>query len=534
MNGAPQVEERLERFAERMVPRILSQACRDPNAAAYGAFDRDWWHYKIRDFPSVILQQGGYALWLAGRLDRFAVRRDALDRLAAAACRFWNRRAVRRGAFEEYYPAEEGYPPLAFSTLAVAKLTHERAVEPGAIEAGAAVAARQLLSRFEGRAANQQVAGLAALAWVRRTFPDLAPAERFNAVADRTLALQHEEGWFPEYGGPDLGYLSVTLDCLWDLYDATREDRYRAAAERALRFLSDTVSALGHSFGMHNARNTDYVLPYGIARFAVEPGACAPVARRLIEELYADLDDPGHFLHAVDDRYLCHYTGHSILRAVLALKNGSVVPPAGPAECGERLLAGSGHYLRRSAPSGLSLVISLKKGGVITAARGAQECSDFGWVVQIGQQQHVTHWWSDHWNWSRQGDTFLVSGRLVPCRETTSSPLRHATLRLLSWTLGRRIIAGLKNRLIFRKADSPCFFVRRIAIEPHSMTLSDRIEHVPEGAEVVPAPRASKRHVASADGFHEEDLSLSRGVRVQRTTRFANGVFEAVTTCSFD
>ena len=43
----------------------MTQVCRDPHSAAYGSFDRDWWHYRIRDFSSVILQQGAYAIWLA-------------------------------------------------------------------------------------------------------------------------------------------------------------------------------------------------------------------------------------------------------------------------------------------------------------------------------------------------------------------------------------------------------------------------------------------------------------------------------------
>ena len=45
-----------------VLPRILSQCCRDPNSPAYGCFDRNFWHYRMRDFASIILQQGGYAV----------------------------------------------------------------------------------------------------------------------------------------------------------------------------------------------------------------------------------------------------------------------------------------------------------------------------------------------------------------------------------------------------------------------------------------------------------------------------------------
>lgn len=59
MKQLADTSDALTAAAERLVPRILTQVCRDPNSVCYGAFDRDWWHYRIRDFPSIILQQGG-------------------------------------------------------------------------------------------------------------------------------------------------------------------------------------------------------------------------------------------------------------------------------------------------------------------------------------------------------------------------------------------------------------------------------------------------------------------------------------------
>src|SRR3712207_9393004 len=100
------------------MPRILTQVCRDPTSPLYGCADRNWWHYKIRDFSSIILQQAGYALHLAGTLPEWSRDRPALDALAAGSARFWNARAQKHYAFEEYYPWEQGYPPLAFATLA--------------------------------------------------------------------------------------------------------------------------------------------------------------------------------------------------------------------------------------------------------------------------------------------------------------------------------------------------------------------------------------------------------------------------------
>lgn len=512
-------------LVQQWAPRILTQVCRDPNSETYGCFDRNWWHYKIRDFPSIILQQGSYFLWLLGQLEPWREQQDSLNRLARAGCLFWNKRAMLKGAFEEYYPWEKGYPPLAFSTLAVMKLAAAGVVDKAAVQAGARVAARQLLRRFEHQAANQQVAGLAAAAVLRSNFPDLISDKDFARLKQRTLALQYDEGWFEEYGGPDLGYLAVTIDCLWDLADATHDPDFVAAARRAMGFIAPLVRLMpGTSIGMHNSRNTDYLVPYGIARFAAEADAAG---LEVLRHLFEKAGQPDHFLQATDDRYLCHYIGQSVARAALL----DVDPPVpADAQQEEITFARSGYVL---ATTPVRALVSLKKGGIITALKDGQWVSDFGWVVVTDRGQFVNHWWSDRWTGSRDGNLISVRGRLVPHREHISAPLKHILLRAASYTIGQALIKRLKAKLIFQKAESPYSFERQIYLERNAIRIVDRITGLPANAKVVPAPRTSKRHVASADSFHPEDLDLTAGVQSRQTQRPAGGEFFAESTYVF-
>ncbi|MDI6774418.1 MAG: hypothetical protein QME60_03350 [Verrucomicrobiota bacterium] len=553
MHKLADIARDLEAFGRLLLPRILTQACRDPNAAAFGCFDRDWWHYKIRDFPSIILQQAGYTAWLARDLPGASGQADFLAGLACGACRFWNRRAVRHHAFEEYYPWESGYPPLAFSTLAVMKLAAAGVVDKAEICRGAAVAARQLVRRFEGQAANQQVAGLAALAWLRRVHPDLVARADFDSLKVRTLALQTSEGWFEEYGGPDLGYLSVAIDSLWDLFDATGDDAYILAAGRALSFLgfAAMLSGAAGGLGMRQSRNTDYVLPYGLARFIKDRPGARDLAGALLQRLYGDVACPGHFLHAVDDRYACHYTGASVIAACLALR--SLVPaaptaaaaPAGwsgfalidvtttrPSRPMEKLFPESGIYFRVTPDT--SLTISLNKGGILTWRRDDAWASDFGWVVRQAGTDFVNHWWSrSNWTWSREGDGWVVRGNLVPAREELGAPWTHAALRAASLLLGSRIVKRLKNRLIFAEKGSILAFERRVRVADDRARVDDVIANVPEEAVVLPAPRACRRHVASADSWHAEDAERVHNMRVEQSTKREGSRFSAATTYTF-
>ncbi|HEY8240676.1 MAG TPA: hypothetical protein VIH35_04475, partial [Kiritimatiellia bacterium] len=370
-----------------------------------------------------------------------------------------------------------------------------------------------------------------ALAWIRKLFPDLVDAGAFNALKSRTLALQHAEGWFEEYGGADLGYLSVTIDCLWDLFDATQDRDYLASAEKALRFIAPFVPLASASIGMHNARNTDYILPYGIARFATDAGPARELAASMLNDLYSRVTSGGHFVHAIDDRYLCHYAGHSLLRCLQALRAASTDLPAPPLKATqELLLEGSGHYLRGPSLSSFTSILSLRKGGILSLWHDQNYASDFGWIVDDGEMLHVTHWQSGHWTWTHEGDVFTIRGRLVPTREHLSSPLKHMLLRAAVFVLGRRLIAGLKNRLIFQSGLSPYSFERRVEFGAGHVQIKDTITGLGAGARVIAAPRASKRHVSSADSHHHEDLALAHGVQVERKQDQSGNTFTAETT----
>ena len=152
------------KLLDNLFSRVLTQVCRDPRSPAFGSFDRNWWHYKIRDFSSIIIQQGGYFTYMYSCLDQYSSLKDNLEEISKASVYFWAKRAIQYGAFEEYYPWEKGYPPVAFSTLAVAKLIEKLEIVHPDVDKSLEIASKQLIRRFENQAANQQVAGLAALA----------------------------------------------------------------------------------------------------------------------------------------------------------------------------------------------------------------------------------------------------------------------------------------------------------------------------------------------------------------------------------
>ncbi len=509
-----------EKILENQYPRMLTQVCRDPGSPFYGCFDRNWWHYRIRDFASVMLQQGGYTLWQYAKLADYKDEAESLQNLARASAIFWNKRARLRGAFEEYYPWEKGYPPLAFSSLAIAKLVQEGAVGSDLVKHGLEKAARQLQKRFEYQAGNQQVAGLAALAMIRKIFPGLVDEKKYNTLRDRTLSLQHEEGWFTEYDGPDLGYLSVTMDCLWDLYDATGEAVYRDSATRALEFMHAFISRRYRGAGMHNARNTDYIVPYGITRFLSHTDKMMQEKSvEILHLVYENIESREHFFHSIDDRYWVHYVGHSVARAQIQLANYVKKLPELPGKPGGAYtFTGPGYIFRELTPTKKRILVSARKGGILTVYDKEKDYyHDFGWVLSYSGKQYVNHWWSENWTYEETEKSMLVKGSLLPHREKISNPFLHFGLRVVSFIFGSALTRVLRNVLIFKKGTSGIGFERKVDLGSDSIIITDKLTGVPAKAEITRAPRASKRHVASADSYNPEDMKTDIPPEISET-----------------
>jgi len=524
-----------EKLLDNLLPRILTQVCRDPGSPAYGSFDRNWWHYKIRDFSSIIIQQGGYLTYLYSCFNKYASYKVKLEEIAKASVYFWAKRANKYGAFEEYYPWEKGYPPAAFSTLAIAKLIERFDISDQKIDKALKVVASQLISRFETKAANQQVAGLAALAVIKRIKPQLVTDHEFEKVTKKTLDLQNSEGWFVEYDGPDLGYLSVTMDCLWDLYDYTGNQKFYHANVKALNFLAPFVNYARSNIGMHNARNTDYIVPYGITRFLNDQDK--PVqkqAQSIFENLYSHIDND-HFFMAIDDRYWIHYIGHSVARSELFLKEQSIslnkpenIENAVVTD--KRIFSNSGHLIFNKLH--YQVLMSANKGGVITVKNGNSSYSNFGWVVTAKNIQHVTHWWDQDWDWKIHEERIDITGYLAPHLERESTPLKHIILRIISLLFGNKIITKLKNQLIFKAKKSQFLFYRSIEFNDDSIVIKDSINGIKKDHRIEMAPRSSKRHVASADSYHLEDFVLNSGFTVTEQNQVKDNVFESKTVIS--
>ncbi|MGF1524501.1 MAG: hypothetical protein ACFBSF_19435 [Leptolyngbyaceae cyanobacterium] len=497
-----------QRYVECQFPRVLTQMDRDPDSPTFGCFDRNYWHYKIRDFPSSILQQGAFTLEAIRTGAVASVNSTTtIDCWCIAAVNALGRQVDSQGRVDEYYPFEAGYPPAAFGLYAAARLMFEWQTSAPELSALVDTAplkrlAQHLAARVEQGATNQQAAGLAGLALAVKV--GLAPElrNRVEALAKLIFEAQHPEGWFNEYGGPDFGYLTVTLDALIDYYDATSDRRAITAIDRAVGFLAQMVGADGCLPSTLNSRNTDYVVPYGLVRAA----AWNATAAWLVSELFTDIADPTHFFWSTDDRYHCHYIFASIVRSLPHLE--AMQPAQVPPMETSTWLEGCGFWIYRPLEQSWTAYVAARKGGLVRIhQQGSQPTVlDHGWRITRGTQIWTTNWWSAEWRVAKQADSIRISGQCQKAKFHTVNPFKHLVLRILAFSLRQAVIPLLKRGMIFRpfSSDGPRF-ERHVEMSTGGIRLKDHISSY-QGAEARPSVRQNLRHVASADSFSREEL----------------------------
>ncbi len=513
----------------KITPLLLTSICRNPNSKFFGSCDRNWWHYKIRDFPSLILQQAGYSLFLIDEEDllRSGISSQERNSIVDGVVNFWLNRTQLKGYAEEYYPYEDGYPPLAFGTLAMAKIVLKRKsnFNQQKLELAFSTSAKKLMNRFESKAGNQQVAGLAALFYIRSLFPNLISADKLNNLLERTLNLQHEEGWFYEYDGADLGYLSVSLDCLYDIYDCTKNVLVLNSIKNCIKFCATLLTDKNVCLSSLNSRNTDYLVPFGFVRGMMEN---SPSINKY-SAYVLDVISSKHILRSVDERYWCHYIGHSVIRAFNLIKNNSFKTIKNFSKFrNPSSFPGAGIY-KLQLKDKSKVVISSFKGGVINIVKDTGETViDFGWTIEINNKKYTSYWFSREFEVFKSKNSINIKGYMYPVVEFESTPFKHFILRFLSFFFGRSIISHMKNKMIYRKKSRLVTFNRIISKKNNGLEISDYIKLNDKMKIFSSEPKREKqfsyRHVASAGGFvpvtylHDSKLKLDISTRNLRNS----------------
>ncbi len=465
------------RNALAQIPKILTLQDRNAHSATYGCFDRNFWHYKIIDFPSGMSQEFVWPLALAYTLaleENPYHRQPAIREYVEAGILYAARAAHTDGSCDDYFPFEKAAGAAAFSLLACMESYRLLRLDNREMLAFFAKRADWLANHHEsGRLSNHAALTVLCLEIAGRLLNtskwESLKTERLETV----LSWQNEEGWFQEYEGADPGYHTLTIGLLAHLYDLTGNEALLNPLGRAIRFATEFIHPDGSFGGEYTSRNTYNFFPHG---FEIA-GKWFPEALEINDRFLAGLQNGLGPCYADD-----HIIGHHTWSYLLAWHHSRPErPPLQPRKEGRTHFKNAGILIDRRA--GAELYLALNKGGVFKFFReGKLIASDTQVSLRVAEGKKtrtaVAHLVGKYEE-KLTPDTIALSGSLGWAKSKGMTPFNLIVLRLIMFCGGRLqpdlVRKLLQKLLITGKAEAPFRFRRHLQWQGPELEVVDEV-----------------------------------------------------------
>ena len=542
------------------MPRLLSQIDRNPFSPTYGCGDRAYWHYRtMTDYAAPLHQEVALTLALVWQQQRDGNpywQSESLCEIACAVMRFWCTLQQGDGSFPEFYPAERSFVATAFTGYAISETLlilggEVERLEREKLLVALSLAADWLHRHRDIKVVNHTAGAIAMLQNMKLLTSEPRYDDYRAAKVEDLLDHQHEEGWFYEYGGADLAYLSMSVDYLAKDYRHSRDERLGQALAKALDFMRHFLHPDGSFGGEYGSRNGKYLMPHGLELLAAEMPAAAQLARAHAAALtLGKVLSPA----SMDDRYTAFFLNKY---AAAWADQATWADPAEEMHRESRFFPGAGLLVQANSAS--YTIIALSKHGVIKSYSSGEATdpkalySDTGYFAEFADGTVGHSQWLDldaEYKIWEEGETMNIEvveqmahfnttlplvRNLIPFRLFTKVMGRFS--RFMDW-FGSRVI----KRMIIDRRLLPVHLLRHIRLESGAIVITDRLELL-GGKRLVRLGRSvdgTAIHVASSRYAQEADREvpgawdapaefiglLNRGQAVEVVTRVEFGSAE--------
>jgi len=477
---------RLQQSIDDAALSLLNQIDRDPHSRLRGCCDRRFWAWKLVDFPDATLQRAVQPLAFAVSHSPgcFPVPDAAVVDAVRNALVFLGQIQHPDGSFDQAYPQEHSVAGTAFildsAIAAMSVVQHHcddtsRALIVQMFERAAGFLCRQ--DETHGAIGNHVAGSILALVRAEQLLKRAEYGTRADALLDVLLASQADEGWFPEYGGCDPGYMSLCVYYLAQVQRLRPRAQLATALERAVVFLSHFVHPDGTFGGIYGSRRTAVYYPGGVALLGETQPLAARMTRRMLDAAEARrLMGPGHPDVGNAVPVLANY--QLALDAAVRMTTDDAVRL--PFEEGQSAdFPKAGLFVRASAS--MWAIVGAANGGTVAVwhrASGQRLHDDGGWTAASGEHRWTTQVTSAEPNVRCEGSHVVVTAPFRVMSQRVPGVLPFVGLRLASWALqwpaiGERVKAMMVRVLMTGGATVDARTERTVVVSADGVDVED-------------------------------------------------------------
>lgn len=470
--------------ALEQVPRLLGQLNRNSASKSYGSFDRAYWHYRTNDISSARYQEAVLTLILlynnSFEGNCYYGNKELLEWIKAAI-NFTISIQNKDGSFDEWYPKEGSFVCTAFVTTAIGKTLMELKEIDKATKDNVVCSLKKsadwLIKHKETQAYNQLSGSVIALHLVYLLTNNKKYNETSQLYLRKLIDRQSCEGWWPEYGGPDIGYLSLLIDYLSQYYEKTNSRNASESLSRSIQFISFFKHGNYTSGGTYMSRNTEYLIPSGFARMAKDNKIALDFLMFIQNGLFKKRGViPSNF----DDRYICYILYNWLETGLLIEKYGLQNKEVNILSEYKNL------FFKDSAIKIINndvyyFVCNLYKGGSFHFYLGDFYYIDSGIELLGDNCSFISNHLDVNNKFTVDKNTFFVEGKFKKVKEPLMTPLILVLFRSFQILLGRfdflnKIIKkNLRNKMITKISNSGIHFKRKFEFGDNFVSVTDVI-----------------------------------------------------------
>lgn len=503
------------------IPRLLGQLNRNFLSLSYGSFDRAFWHYRTNDLSCARYQEAVLTLALLYAYDFpdnvYYNNKKVLD-WVNGSLKFTLSIQNNDGSFNEWYINERSFVATAFLAAALAEamtvLGRKNILEYDRLSAALVKSAAWLSNHSEELVFNQLAGGVLALAKIGRLTGD----ESFAAAAKTKLTIikknQSADGWWSEYGGPDIGYLSLMVDYLVKYYQLESSADVLNMIKRAGAFTVNFLQPNLTAGGEYMSRNTEYLIPSGFAYLAdLDENAKIITAFNQTALKAAAGVGPAN----LDDRYLC-YILYNWLEAGLSLlkQNDGAVDIDNYLKNRrlDKFFASAGLRVRQTDK--YYFVANLYKGGVFRLYAPGGSFIDSG--IEIKGNKRLLANALDYGNKIKnEAGRLEVQGALKPVKEALMKTPLALLFKTWQFLFGRlawpQVLLKnfLRKKMITYKNSAGISFKREFIFSEESLLVNDEVSAPVLEKDFKVGQKTSYNFIPSSKYFTSQEVSQKDG-----------------------
>jgi hypothetical protein len=451
----------------------------------FGCFDRNYWSYKTIDFPTGMSQTSLYALALAYKINfknNECYKNQTIKNWCEAGIQHAIKISNRNGSLDDYFPYEQAVGATCFVYISIIKtillLNLKKELYKNNIKNTVKFISQ---SNESGILSNHKAAEILLLCQYRILYNDNSYLKYEIKKINELNSNYNSEGWFKEYDGCDLGYHTVTLSRLVDIYNLTKNKKILFYCKKMVNFSLNFINPDFTYGGHYSSRGTSICYLDGYAKImkhskdAIAFIKCAEIQlKNNLGPFYNDDKTSVHHLISYLETIKELIGKNSIYKKYLIEKKNFYK---------NDIFFISKEGISKIKKKSLCLFFSIKKGGSFSIYKKKNILDqDSGVTIKYKNKFYLSCYQNNLVEFISHNKSLYIKKYFSEYNEKNMSSITLIMLRILMNILGKYcpnfIRKILQKILIFNnKINKKMFLKRKIIINKKSILITDEIEH---------------------------------------------------------